>query len=81
MLTIAPAHSHRAILANISWHTFETILTEMGNHRATRLAYNQGTLEIMTPLMPHEHNNRLLQNLIIVLVDLLLYIILIYIIS
>ncbi|MFN9699566.1 MAG: Uma2 family endonuclease, partial [Dolichospermum sp.] len=44
--------------------TFETILTEMGNHRATRLAYNQGTLEIMTPLMPHEHNKRLIEKLI-----------------
>jgi Uma2 family endonuclease len=36
----------------------------MGNHRATRLAYNQGTLEIMTPLMPHEHNKRLIEKLI-----------------
>ena len=69
MLTIAPAHSHRAILANISWHTFETILTEMGNYRATRLAYNQGTLEIMTPLMPHEHNNRLLEHLVFALAE------------
>jgi Uma2 family endonuclease len=69
MLTIAPANTHRAILPNISWHTFETILTEMGNNRVTRLAYNQGTLEIMTPLMPHEHNNRLLEHLVFALAE------------
>ncbi|MDH6060552.1 Uma2 family endonuclease, partial [Chrysosporum bergii ANA360D] len=56
MVIKAPSNSQRATLCNISWHTFETMLTEMGNHRGTRLAYDQGTLEIMTPLMPHEHN-------------------------
>jgi Uma2 family endonuclease len=67
MLTIAPANTHHAILPNISWQTFETILTEMGNHRTTRLAYDMGTLEIMTPLMPHEYNNRLLEHLVFAL--------------
>ncbi len=67
MLTIAPANTHYAILPNISWQTFETILTEMGNHRTTRLAYDMGILEIMTPLMPHEHNNRLLEHLVFAL--------------
>ncbi|MBH8551223.1 Uma2 family endonuclease [Nostocaceae cyanobacterium CENA357] len=56
--------SQRVILSNISWQTFETILSEMGNDRATRLAYDHGTLEIMTPLMPHEHNKRLIEKLI-----------------
>lgn len=67
MLTIAPANTHYAILPNISWQTFETILTEMGNHRTTRLAYDMGILEIMTPLMSHEHNNRLLEHLVFAL--------------
>ncbi|WP_414563314.1 MULTISPECIES: Uma2 family endonuclease [unclassified Anabaena] len=64
MVITAPSNSQRAILPNISWQTFETILTEMGNNRATRLAYDHGTLEIMTPLMPHEHNKRLIEKLI-----------------
>ena len=64
MVITAPSNSQRATLCNISWHTFETMLTEMGNHRGTRLAYDQGTLEIMTPLMPHEHNKRLIEKLI-----------------
>jgi Uma2 family endonuclease len=69
MLTTAPANSQRVTLPNISWRTFETILAEMGDNRTTRLAYDQGTLEIMTPLMPHEHNNRLLEHLVFVLAE------------
>ena len=69
MVMTAPTHSQRAILPNISWHTFETILAEMGDNRATRLAYDHGTLEIMTPLMPHEHNNRLLEHLVFALAE------------
>jgi Uma2 family endonuclease len=64
MVLTAPSSSQRAILPNISWQTFETILIEMGNNRTTRLAYDHGTLEIMTPLMPHEHNKRLIEKLI-----------------
>jgi Uma2 family endonuclease len=71
MVTTAPSNSQRVMLPNISWQTFETILAEMGDHRAARLAYDQGTLEIMTPLMPHEHNNRLLEHLVFVLAEVL----------
>jgi Uma2 family endonuclease len=64
MVTTVVTSSQRAILQNISWQTFETILAEMGDNRITRLAYDHGTLEIMTPLMPHEHNKRLIEKLI-----------------
>ena len=64
MVTTAARSSQRVILQNISWQTFESILAEMGDNRATRLAYDQGILEIMTPLMPHEHNKRLIEKLI-----------------
>lgn len=69
MVTTAAASSQRVILPNISWQTFDTILAEMGNNRTTRLAYDRGTLEIMTPLMPHEHNNRLLEHLVFTLAE------------
>jgi Uma2 family endonuclease len=42
----------RVILSNISWQTFEQLLKELGDNRSTRLAYNNGLLEIMTPLGP-----------------------------
>ncbi|MEA5580958.1 Uma2 family endonuclease [Nodularia harveyana UHCC-0300] len=69
MVITAPTHSQRAILPNISWDTFETILAEMGDNRATRLVYDHGTLEIMTPLMPYEYNNRLLEHLVFALAE------------
>ncbi len=69
MVMTATPSAQRVTLHNISWQTFETILAEMGEDRASRLAYDRGTLEIMTPLMPHEHNNRLLDHLVVVLAE------------
>ena len=43
------------ILDDISWQDFEEILLELGNSRPSRLAYDNGTLEIMTPLPEHEY--------------------------
>lgn len=69
MVTTANERTQRVILKNISWQTFETILAETGSDRISRLAYDHGTLEIMTPLLPHEHNNRLIHNLIVALAE------------
>jgi len=69
MLTTATPTEQRVLLKNISWQTFETILAEMGEDRVIRLAYDHGLLEIMTPLLPHEHNNRLIHNLIVALAE------------
>ncbi len=69
MVATTAASSPGVILPNISWQTFETILAEMGDNRATRLAYDHGTLEIMTPLMPHEYNNRLIEHLVFALAE------------
>ena len=64
MVTTRTPISHRVILPNISWDTFETILIEMGDNRITRVAYDGEALEIMTPLMSHEHSKRLIEKLI-----------------
>jgi len=67
MVTTRTFSEQRVVLRNISWQTFETMLAEMGNDRASRMAYDRGTLEIMTPLFPHEYWNRLIERLIFVL--------------
>lgn len=59
----------RIILHNVSWHLFELMLSELGETSNARLAYDQGTLEIMSPLFPHEHTKRLIEKLIDVLVE------------
>jgi len=45
----------RVILYNISWQQFENLLVDLGENRTTRVAYDDGTLEIMTPLPEHEY--------------------------
>jgi Uma2 family endonuclease len=44
----------KVFLKNITWGEFETILNELGEHRSARIAYEDGSLEIMTPLPEHE---------------------------
>ncbi|MDJ0575788.1 MAG: Uma2 family endonuclease [Xenococcaceae cyanobacterium MO_234.B1] len=46
----------KVLLEKITWQEFETILEELGEHRSARIAYDNGLLEIMTPLPEHEVN-------------------------
>lgn len=43
-----------ATIPNVSWQEFEAILEELGEKRSARIAYSNGTLEIMVPLPEHE---------------------------
>ncbi len=45
------------------------MLHETGEDRISLMTYDQGTLEIMTPLMPHERANRQIERLIWILVE------------
>ncbi|MEA5505211.1 Uma2 family endonuclease [Halotia wernerae UHCC 0503] len=67
MITTHAASEQRVVLRNISWQTFETMLADMGEDRASLITYDQGTLEIMTPLFPHEYWKCLIEHLIFVL--------------
>jgi Uma2 family endonuclease len=69
MVAITQPAETRSLLHNISWQTFKTMLIEMGTERSYRLAYENGTVEIMTPLMPHENSNRLIEVFIGVLCE------------
>lgn len=40
----------RVFLHNVQWQTYERLLADLANQSSIRLSYNQGTLEIMTPL-------------------------------
>lgn len=59
----------RVLLSNVSWQTFSTLLDELGEHRSSRLTYDQGSLEIMAPASTHENANRMLEGLIVVLLE------------
>lgn len=57
------------ILHNVSWQTYQALLADMGEHRAARLAYNHGILEIKMPSKLHELINRLLERIITTLTE------------
>ncbi len=59
----------RVLLHEVSWQEFEAILEELGEHRAARLAYNQGTLEIRMPLPEHEVDKELIGDMVKILLE------------
>jgi Uma2 family endonuclease len=69
MVTTAIPGETRVLLENITWKTFKTILAEMGSERTNRITYNNGKIEIMTPLKPHESSNRLIEVFVGVLCE------------
>ncbi|MDF5726866.1 MAG: Uma2 family endonuclease [Rhizonema sp. PD38] len=69
MVIISTPGETRTTLENISWQTFKTMLAEMGSERKNRLAYDDGIIEIMSPLMPHENSNRVIEVFVGVLCE------------
>ncbi len=59
----------RVLLKNVTWREFETILEDLGEHRAARIAYDRGILEIMTPLPEHEYDKEIIGDLLKALLE------------
>ena len=57
------------VLNNITWSEFEAILEDLGEHRSSRIAYDRGTLSIMTPLPEHEVNKEYISDFVKVLLE------------
>jgi Uma2 family endonuclease len=66
-LTVPPGQ--RVLLRDVSWQEFEAILDDLGEHRAARVAYDSGTLEIMTPLPEHEFAKEIVGDLVKALLE------------
>lgn len=54
----------RVLLEPVSWQTYQKLLSELGDHRTSRFAYDQGYLEITMPLELHETIKRLLERIV-----------------
>lgn len=57
------------ILNNITWQTYNNILTELGENSSVRLAYYEGNLEIKQLSGEEENTNRFIDDLIRILAD------------
>jgi len=53
----------QVLLYDVSWSTYETLLADL-DLRATRLTYDRGNLEIMSPSREHERLKRLIGRMI-----------------
>jgi Uma2 family endonuclease len=59
----------RIYLHDLDWREFEQILLELGEKRATRIAYFDGDLEIRMPLPEHERAKVLIGDLLKILLE------------
>src|SRR6266550_3716273 len=67
-VSLEPAES-RVLLHNVSWETYEGLLTDLENYSAPRLTYDRGELEIMSPEAKHEAINEAVKVLVSVLCE------------
>ena len=66
-ITVPPGQT--VVLENISWDELEEILEDLGESRGSRIAYDNGRLEIMTPLLEHEVNKEYLSDFVEILLE------------
>ena len=59
----------RVILENVTWKELETIIAELGEHRAARIAYDRGILEIISPLADHQFDKEIISDLVKALLE------------
>lgn len=64
-LKLAPGSA--VTIPDVSWQEFESILLELGEKRSARVAYSNGTLEIMVPLPEHERPKDLISDIVKIL--------------
>ena len=66
MITTSPPvqKENRTVLSGIRWETYQDLVLDLAETPSKRLTYDQGILEIMTPLPEHEASKRLLGRLV-----------------
>jgi Uma2 family endonuclease len=69
LLSDARQQTQHIIMRGITWETYQRLLKDLGDHRSSRLAYDQGVLEIIMPTALHETLNRIIALIITTLVD------------
>lgn len=56
-------------LRGVSWQTYKALMTDVGDDRAWRIAYDQGVLELRMPLPNHEEPKRLIESFVEAIAD------------
>lgn len=66
-IELAPGSAIR--IDGVTWENYIALLQELGDDRPTRVAYENGVLEIRMPGQPHEATNRVLATIALTLAD------------
>ncbi len=57
------------VLSNVTWATYKQLSADLGDNRATHLAFLHGNLEIMSPSRLHEQLAQFLTRIVILLAE------------
>jgi Uma2 family endonuclease len=63
MATVQMVGEQRVLLEHVSWEAYEALLRSWAD-LPTRMTYDRGRLEIMCPLLPHEHFKTLIGRMV-----------------
>ena len=69
MVDVRKVQARPIVLQGVDWETYEGLLRDHENASAPHFTYDRGTLEIVSPLAIHEHLNRLLELLLLILAE------------
>jgi len=56
--------SNQTLLTGVKWTTYQALVLDLAENSSKKLTYDQGKLEIMTPLPEHETNKRFLGRMV-----------------
>ncbi len=59
----------RVLIRELDWSAFERFLETSSEERGTRVAFDTGVLELMTPLLGHEDDKEIIGDLIKALLE------------
>ena len=69
MATVIQPVDQPVLMDGVSWETYEALLADGGDRRRTRMTFDQGVLEIVTPSYGHEHAGNILTSVAQALMD------------
>ena len=69
MSTFPERTDQRILIRNVSWQTYEALLTDAGDHSAARLTFHSGDLEIMSPGPRHDRFKHRVGRLVVALAE------------
>ncbi len=64
MTAVLTPPRNQVVLRGVSWTTYQALIRDLESEPGKRLTYDQGTLEIMVPLPPHERYKSLMGRLV-----------------